>query len=98
MVDDISIPEIKYQTDFESNTGGWEPDGFVRIQNMLPQIYKVSLIQYDSPTTVTNIELDGRNHAEVPITINSSKGAVLVVSGTTRLSRQEALYQFSLSK
>lgn len=99
LVDDVSIPEIKYQTDFESDTGGWQPAGFVRIQNMLPQYYKVSLIQYGSPTTVTSIPLDGRNHAELPVSIdNASKGAVLVVSGTTRLSRQEALYQFELTK
>ncbi len=96
MVDDISIPEIKYQTDFESNTGGWEPDGFVRIQNMLPQIYKVSLIQYDSPTTVTNIELDGRNHAEVH-NINSPKELIWCQWTTGYLDRK-ALFQFSLSK
>jgi immune inhibitor A len=99
LLDDISIPEINYQTDFESDSGGWQPAGFVRIQNMLPQYYKVSLIQYGSPTTVTSIPLDGRNHGEIPVTIDSaSKGAVLVVSGTTRLSRQKALYQFELAK
>jgi len=99
LLDDLSIPEIKYQTDFESDNGGWEPAGFVRIQNKLPQTYRVSLIQYGSPTTVIPISLDARNHAEIPLSIsNSSKGAVLVVSGTTRLSRQEALYQFKITK
>lgn len=98
-LDDLSIPEINYHTDFESDNGGWDARGFVRIQNMLPQTYRVSLIQYGSTTTVTNLTLDGRNHAEMPVTIDKgSKGAVLVVSGTTRLSRQKAQYQFSLTK
>jgi immune inhibitor A len=98
ILDDISIPEINYKTDFETDNGGWEPAGFVRIQNMLPQTYKVSLIQYGSPTSVTYIELDGRNHAVVPLSIKDTKGAVLVVSGTTRLSRQKALYQITITK
>lgn len=98
MLDDIAIPEIGYQTDFENDNGGWETAGFVRIQNKLPQTYKVSLIQYGSPTTVTYITLDERNHASIPLTIGEgSKGAVLVVSGTTRLSRQKAKYQITIN-
>ncbi len=99
LLDDVAIPEINYQTDFETDNGGWNAQGFVRIQNMLPQTYRVSLIQYGPTTTVTNLTLDSRNHVEIPVTIEKdSKGAVLVVSGTTRLSRQKALYQYSLTK
>ncbi|GAP20845.1 immune inhibitor A domain-containing protein [Leptolinea tardivitalis] len=98
MLDDISIPALNYQTDFESDNGGWEPAGFVRIQNKLPQSYKISLIEYGSPTKVTSINLDESNQATVPVSITDSKGAVLVVSGTTRTSRQAAHYQFSLTK
>jgi hypothetical protein len=98
MLDDLSISAIDYQTDFESDNGGWEPAGFVRIQNMLPQSYRVSLIQYGSPSTVTYVDLDPSNKASLPVSITSSKGAVLVVSGTTRNSRQKADYQVSLSQ
>ncbi len=36
LVDDISIPEIDYSSDFENDDGGWQADGFVRINNLLP--------------------------------------------------------------
>ena len=98
MLDDLSISAIDYQTDFEADNGGWEPAGFVRIQNMLPQTYRVSLIQYGSPSKVTYLTLDESNKASLPVSITDSKGAVLVVSGTTRNSRQKAVYQFSLTK
>jgi hypothetical protein len=89
MLDDISIP-LNYQTDFESDNGGWEPAGFVRIQNKLPQSYKISLIEYGSPTKVTSINLDESNQATVPVSITDSKGAVLV-SVALRTSRQAAI-------
>jgi hypothetical protein len=98
MLDDLSIPAINYSTDFEADNGGWQPAGFVRIQNMLPQTYRVSLIQYGSPTSVTYLNLDQSNKTSLPVSITNSKGAVLVVSGTTRNSRQKANYQFSLTK
>ena len=48
LVDDIEIPAINYFSDFESDNGGWEADGWVRIQNILPQTYKVILLEYKS--------------------------------------------------
>ncbi len=42
MIDDVSIPEIGYFTDFEADAGGWEPAGFARIQNVLPQTFRIS--------------------------------------------------------
>ncbi|HEX7556899.1 MAG TPA: hypothetical protein VF338_09760, partial [Leptolinea sp.] len=99
LLDDLSIPEIKYQTDFETDNGGWEPAGFVRIQNMIPQNYRVTLIKSGSPTTVIPVKLDNSNHATIPVTIGGgSNDVVLVVSGTTRNSRQTASYQFNLTK
>jgi hypothetical protein len=98
MLDDLSIPAIDYQTDFESDNGGWDAAGFARIQNMLPQAYRVSLVQYGSPTTVTYLDLDSSNKASLPVSVTNSKGAVLVVSGTTRNSRQKAEYQVCHNK
>ena len=99
MLDDLAITAAKYQTDFEKDDGGWIAAGFVRIQNQLPQTYRVTLIENGEPTLVMPIELDGSNQATIPVSIQNGKNsAVLVVSGTTRFSRQPALYQFSLTK
>jgi len=45
-IDDVRIPEIGYQSDFESDGGGWEADGWIRIDNRLPQQAWVQAIQW----------------------------------------------------
>jgi immune inhibitor A len=44
-IDDMSIPEIGYESDFELDGGGWEAEGWVRIDNRLPQRAWVQTIQ-----------------------------------------------------
>jgi hypothetical protein len=98
-IDDVSIPQLNYQTDFERDTGGWQPAGFVRIQNSLPQSYRISLILKGNKTTVQPITLDANGKASVPVHIGGDVSeAVLVISGTTRFTRQPATYQFSLQR
>jgi hypothetical protein len=92
MLDDISIPEIGYFSDFEQDDGGWEAAGFVRIQNMIPQIFRLSLITLGDEPQVLPISLSADNTANIPV---GSDEAVLVVSGTTRFTRQPATYRFS---
>jgi hypothetical protein len=98
LIDDLEIPEINYSTDFEADEGGWEGDGFVRIQNNLPQTYQVSIIRHGRDTTVETFPLSGDNTLEVPLQIGGDTSSVtLVVSGTTRFTRQRAAYRFSLT-
>ena len=97
MVDDISIPAINYFEDFENGFGGWEAAGFVRIANRLPQTFKLSLITYGSEVTVTPIELDKFNQAEIQVDFsNDIYQVVLVISGTTEFTRQPADYSYSI--
>jgi immune inhibitor A len=93
LLDDISIPEIDYFTDFEMDDGGWEADGFVRIQNRLPQTYRLSLIDLGRPKTVQTIVVSAGESIELTL---DTDDIVLVVSGTTRFTRQPAGYSFSL--
>jgi bacillopeptidase F (M6 metalloprotease family) len=37
LLDDVSIPEIGYTTDFENGDGGWDAQGFVRCKIRLPR-------------------------------------------------------------
>jgi immune inhibitor A len=99
VLDDISIPQIDYKTDFEQDNGGWQAAGFARIQNSLPQNFRISLILKGNKTTVQPVTLDADGKASLPITIGGDVSeAVLVVSGTTRFTRQQASYQFSLQR
>ena len=43
-LDNISIPQINYNTNLDEDDGGWAADGFAWIENLLPQTYLVSLI------------------------------------------------------
>ena len=97
LVDDISIPEIGYSTDFEQDDGGWEAAGFVRIQNALPQIYSLALIRLGNQTEVELITLPADNRIEIPISLGGEVDElVLVVSGLTRHTRQKAPYQITI--
>ncbi len=97
LLDDVSIPEVGYTTDFETGADGWENAGFVRIQNVLPQTFRLALIKIGSATTVEFITLSPDNVANIPLTIGSGVDeVVLVVSGATRFTRQTATYQFEI--
>jgi immune inhibitor A len=92
LLDDIAIPQIGYFTDFETGDGGWFADGFVRIQNRLPQTYAVSIIQPDQKTVQT-LHIAAGESLELP----QAGEVVLSISGTTRFTRQLAQYRLSIS-
>jgi hypothetical protein len=95
MVDDIRVPEINYSTDFEQDESGWQGEGFVRIQNRLPQIFRVSLIQHGNETSVQYVTLGDNQSADIPLKLGGDvREAVLVISGVTRFTTQEATYRF----
>jgi hypothetical protein len=97
LIDDISIPEIDYFTDFEEGSDGWESAGWVRIKNELPQNYGLALITFGDETIVTNIPLQPDTTAEIPISLNQDTDeAVLVVTGLTRYTRQKVAYRIEI--
>lgn len=99
LLDDVSIPAVNYSTDFEKDDGGWQAAGFVRIQNTLPQTFRVSLILKGATTTVQPVELDDKQSATVSLDLGGDvQEAVVVISGTTRFTRQEAAYSLSVSR
>jgi immune inhibitor A len=99
LLDDITIPAIGYSTDFESDAGGWQPAGWARIQNLVPQSYVLALIIVGNTTSVQDITLNPDDTADIPFNIgNGVDNVVLVVSGTTRYTRQLAPYRFSVSQ
>ena len=96
LLDDVRIDAINYQEDFETGDGGWEAAGFVRVENTLPQTYRLTLITKGDTTTVTHIPLNPDQTAEIPLSLGSGEEAVLVVTGTTRFTRLPAAYQIEI--
>jgi len=96
LLDDVQIDAINYQSDFEADEGGWVPAGFVRVENALPQTYRLSLILEGDSTTVTNITLNADQTVDIPLSLQNGEEAVLIVAGTTRFTRQPAAYQIEI--
>ncbi|MCB2209433.1 immune inhibitor A [bacterium] len=96
-IDDIRVDALDYVTDFEVDDGGWEAAGFVRIQNVLDQDFRVSLVSYGEETTVTTLTLDDENRASVDLTLGEGiDSVVVVISGTTGFTRQPAKYTLEI--
>lgn len=95
MVDDVKLEAAGYSSDFEADDGGWVSEGFVRVQNVLPQTFKLALI-HSGDNSVTMIPVNPDQTAEIPISLGSGESAYLVVSGTTRFTREEASYQIEI--
>lgn len=96
LVDDVQIAAIGYSSDFETDEGGWQANGFVRIQNVLPQTFRLALIREGEQTTVEMIPVNADQTAEISLDLKSGERAILVVSGTTRFTREQAAYQIEI--
>jgi hypothetical protein len=98
LLDDVRIPTINYAADFEKDDGGWQASGFLRLENHLPQTYRVSLILRGAQTTVQTITLDADQKASILLDLGEKvQDVILVVSGVTHFTRQQAAYHFSIS-
>jgi hypothetical protein len=97
LLDDVRIDAINYTADFESDDGGWEARGFVRVNNVLPQTFRLALIlERGGETTVQYIEVNADQTADIPLSLESGDTATLVVTGTTRFTRTTATYSIEI--
>ncbi len=96
LLDDVQVDAINYTSDFEADEGGWEAKGFARVENILPQTYRLSLIVKGDTTTVTNIQVNPDQTADIPLSLNAGDEAILIVTGTTRFTRLPAAYQIEV--
>ncbi|MGD8759004.1 MAG: immune inhibitor A [Anaerolineales bacterium] len=98
LLDDLSIPAIGYSEDFEQDEGGWEPAGFVRLSNVLPQSYRLVLVERGAETQVRELALDSDQRFQVDLSIQDDVAdVVLIVIGTTRHTWQDSTYRFSIT-
>jgi immune inhibitor A len=99
LLDDVSIPAIHYSTSFETDDGSWLADGFARILNTIPQTFRLALISHRATkSSVRILPMAADQSIDVPLTIgeNGVQDVVLVVTGTTRFTKELAPYQFSI--
>jgi len=98
LLDDVSIEAISYFSDFESDAGGWEAQGFARVQNVLPQKFRLALIAHGNETSVQILELDAGNSLDLILDFSADVDEyTLVIMGATRFTRQSAGYRLIVS-
>ena len=97
MLDDVRVDAAGYSTDFETDEGGWDGQGFVRMDNLLPQEFIVQIIHQDGETTVERVQLDDANFASVDLDLSDGP-AILVISGVTPFTTEHATYQFTVTE
>lgn len=98
MVDDLRVEAVGYESDLEVDAGGWQGEGFVRIQNRLPQTFALSVITIGANPSVQTYLLTDTPQISIPIVINGSDSVVLAISGTTRFTTQPAIYRYQVSE
>ncbi|MBI5962408.1 MAG: immune inhibitor A [Chloroflexi bacterium] len=95
LLDDVSVEAAGYRSDFETDDGGWAAEGFVRVQNVLPQTFGLALIR-TSDSSVTMIPLNEDQTADIPLSLEPGEKAFLIITGTTRFTLEPATYQIEI--
>ena len=101
LIDDVSVPEIGYAEDFEQGAEGWVSEGWLRMDNVLPQRFNVQLVQTANAEAPVTRLLSGADapEGEWTLTVGGQYGdAVLVVSGLAPVTTEPAQYTVTLEK
>ncbi|RLC67836.1 MAG: hypothetical protein DRI48_01210, partial [Chloroflexi bacterium] len=99
LLDDVAIPEIGYADDVEAGECGWEPDGFIRSDDAVPQRYLALLIGLgEGSVTVERLPVEQGNVAvwKAPLDSQSWQEAVLVLSGLAPRTAHPAFYHLTI--
>jgi len=98
-LDDIEVPEVGFFDDAETD-GLWDAEGFVRIDNVLPQTFSVRIIiaKDNGVVDVKFMQLDGANNGSIQLDIDADdiQRATVIVSSLTRYTGQSAGYTLTL--
>jgi hypothetical protein len=96
-LDDIEVPEINYRSDFETDEGGWQPAGWIRTNNYVPQKYVIQLVSVgqDGKTTVSRLPVNEDNTARWDVPLSHLEKAIIIVSPMASKSTEVAHYSWS---
>ena len=94
LLDDVELYAINYFDDFEINDGKWVAEGFVRIENTLPQIFGVSVIEKDRGEDIKEFLIEEQTKISY-IVRNSDEetNEIIAISGLSRYTHIPAEYE-----
>lgn len=97
VIDDVSIPEIRYSTDFETNDLSWESEGWVRINNVLPQQVWVQFAAYQGDE-ITNQRRLAQGENVWKFDVNGVDSALLAISPFAPVTVESAPYTLEIKR
>lgn len=96
-VDDLSIPEIQWSDDAESDSG-WTSGGFIRIHNRVPQVWRVRVVEQNKDGSIVVHDVDVVNgNGELTLDFSGLKRLIVFVIGQTRYTTIPASYQVEVA-
>jgi len=96
-VDDMRVPELNDSCRLDSGSCGWTAEGFVRVDDVLPQTFVVQVIhQSGGQTTVERMPLDATNQGSLAVDLKRGDRTILVVAGTAPFTTELASYQYGI--
>jgi immune inhibitor A len=97
-VDNLSIPEIGWSDDIEMDAGGWVADGFVRVHNRIPQVWRVRAVEQRKDGSIIVHDVEITNGAgKLTLNFDDLKRLVVFVIGETRFTTIPASYSVNVS-
>ncbi len=95
LIDDVSIPEIGYSTDFESGPDGWFTEGWLLMDNVLPQHFQVQVVHPANTASPVTQLLGGADApaGEWTIMVGGDYGdAAVVIAGLAPVTTEHTQY------
>jgi immune inhibitor A len=99
LLDDIAVDAIGYEEDFEGDAQGWRANGFVLIENSLPQRMGITIL--DGETFANESQFIQEYPARITIPVRAEaddETAMVVLSGLTRYTRMPAKYRLRVTQ
>lgn len=97
LIDEIQLDALGYAADFEEDDGGWVTEGFVRINNAIPQTFLVSVVDTSGIAPVQKFSIGAGEELALKLAPQRyGESYIVIVSGSTRFTRQAASYQIDL--
>ena len=97
LLDDVTLNALGYREDFETDDGGWEAEGFVRVSNRLPAEFRWMLV-YLGPGTarVERLPIEQGHQGLVTVNVPEAGETYLIVTLVTRYTRQPGPYRLEV--
>ncbi len=98
VLDDVAIDAIGYSEDFEEDAAGWKADGFVLIENTLPQRIGIAVVR-DSAIDDHLVQiLEFPANITFPISdVAADEEVVIVINGMTQYTHLPASYTLRIN-